>query len=350
LCSTNAGASCWTDANRDGFAQANELIGTPSVSGGGSYDLETGIRTAVGSTVDPSAKIARTRELTLGLQRELIGDLAVGADFIYRRYDHGTEDYDIGYQPGAAGFPLSQIYQGPSQYTDPVTGKTANYYTIPQTVLRPSGLGEITVTDVRYEDYKGVDLTLNKRYSNGWQANVAITLQTRNDFNPVGSYNNPTGLEYRDGTNAIARYLIKFNGSYDLPWGIMASTNLNINDGGIRTMSIDGPGQVDGGMDADGDPRTLNYNTLNFETRGSTRYERTALWDMGIHKTFTFRGGQNRLKLMVDGFNILNAAPILRFGSNYLSSVPAAGTIHATERIRTILPPRIFRFGATISF
>ncbi len=349
-CSATAGASCWTDANMDGFVQANELIGTPS-SSSSLFDLNTGQLRPSGSSVDKSTKIGRTREITLGLQRELVANMAVGADFIYRRYDNGTANYLLGYQPGAAGFPLSAIYAPAQTYVDPLSGQSAPYYTIQTGAMRPSGVPTVTVTRETYEDYKGVDLTLSKRYSDKWQANVAVTIQTRNDFSPVSVLNDPQNNEFTDGTNGIARYLIKFNGSYDLPWGIMAATNLNINDGGIRTLTVNGPGQVYGGVNASGANTTINRNTLQFQERGTTRFERNILWDMGIHKTFTFRGGQNRIKVMLDGFNILNADDILSYSSNNISTRgTTANPILPSDRISTILPPRIFRVGATISF
>jgi hypothetical protein len=184
--------------------------------------------------------------------------------------------------------------------------------------------------------YKGVDLTLNKRYSDKWQFNVAVTLQKRNDFDVY--YTNPTGLELFQGLNTGARYLIKVNGSYDLPWGVMFSTNFNMNDGAVRTLSINGPGQVYGGTTG-----TINYATLNFEPGDATRLEKTKLWDLSLNKTFTFRGGQNRIKATIDGFNILNTATVLGYGSNNLSSTNA-------PKINSILPPRVFRAGLTFWF
>jgi hypothetical protein len=72
---------------------------------------------------------------------------------------------------------------------------------------------------------------------------------------------------------------------------------------------------------------------------------------MGIHKTFTFRGGQNRIKVMIDGFNILNAAPVLSYSSQNLSLLGSTSNpVIPSQRISTILPPRIFRVGTTISF
>jgi len=347
-CSTVAGASCWNDANRDGFIQRNELLGTPTLPS----NFVDGRIVAAGNRVADDAKLSRTREITLGLSHELINNLAVGADFIYRKYDHGTTGYIIGTEPGAAGFPQSSVYSTtPSVYVDPVTGKSANYYVVQQGLARPSG-ATITTTNLAYENYTGVDLTLNKRYSNKWQLNIALTLQKREDFSPLGSYGNPTGIEYDNGRNTTrggnngARYLLKVNGSYDLPWGIMASTNFNMNDGSIRNMVINGPGQVYGGTTG-----AISYGTLAFEPSGTTRLERTMLWDVGLNKTFSFRGGQNRVKLTVDGFNILNSAPVLQFSSNNLSLVgTAANPVLPSERINSILPPRVFRAGMTFWF
>lgn len=344
-CSTVANSTCWTDANRDGFIQRNELLGTPT----GPANFIGGTLVPGGNTVDKSAKLGRTREVTVGMSHELIANLAVGADFIYRRYDRGTQGYINGYQPGSAGFPVSQIYTGPVVHTDPVTGKTANYYVVKQGLARPTGT-TITMTNLDYETYQGVDLVLNKRYSDKWQANIAVTIQKRNDYDVY--YVNPTGSELFNGRNVGARFLVKINGSYDLPWGIMVSTNFNLNDGDNRNMQITGPGQVYGGTTG-----TISYNaqnvanTLNFEPGGSTRLERPMLWDMGLNKTVTFRGGQNRIKVTVDGFNILNSAPVLGYSSNNVSLLGTTeNPVIPAERISSILPPRVFRAGVVFWF
>jgi hypothetical protein len=283
-----------------------------------------------------SAKLARTREITAGVTHEVISNLAVGADYIYRKYDRGTTGFTLGYEPGAAGFPVSSLYNTtPLTYLDTVTGKTANYYTVQQGLTRPSGL-TVTATNPDYQVYQGVDLTLNKRYSDKWQMNVAVTIQKREDYDVY--FTNPTAVDLFQGRNVGARYLIKVNGSYDLPWGVMFSTNFNMNDGDVRTLSINGPGQVYGGTSG-----TLNYATLNFEAGGTTRLERTKLWDLSLNKTFTFRGGQNRIKATIDGFNVLNTASVLGYGSNNLSSTQST-------RINSILPPRVFRAGVTLWF
>jgi len=341
-CATAAGATCWTDANRDGFIQTGELLGVPN----GPANFVNGVLQPGGNLVSDDAKLARTREITAGFSHELIANLAVGADYIYRRYDRGTVAYILGYEPGAAGFPATSVFNTtPLIHTDTATGKAAPYYTVQQGLSRAVGQ-TVTATNLQYQTYQGVDLTLNKRYSDKWQLNVAVTLQKRNDFNPTGSFNNPTGVEFLQGLNVGPRYLVKVNGSYDLPWGIMASTNFNMNDGAQRTMTINGPGQVYGGTTG-----TINYGTLTFQPADTTRLERTTVWDLSLNKTFSFRGGQNRIKATLDGFNVLNAAPVLGFSSNNLSTLgTTANPVPPSQRIATILPPRVFRAGVTFWF
>ena len=78
--------------------------------------------------MDPSAKIGRTREFITGVQHELIPNLAVGVEYVYRKYDRGTTSYTSATSRARRGYPLSSIYTGPLTYTDPVTGITAPYY------------------------------------------------------------------------------------------------------------------------------------------------------------------------------------------------------------------------------
>ena len=81
----------------------------PTSSSGRRPRATRGSRTAccvpAGNNVDPSAELGRTREAIVGIQHELISNLAVGVDYIYRKYDKGTATYTQGYQPGAPGLP-----------------------------------------------------------------------------------------------------------------------------------------------------------------------------------------------------------------------------------------------------
>jgi hypothetical protein len=343
--SGTCGASrCWTDANRDGIVQADELIGTPT-SSNNRFDLTTGIFRPQGNLVDEDTELARTREVIAGVSHELISNLAVGVDYIYRKYDNGTATFTYGYQPGGPNFPASQLYVGPLTYTDPETGISAPYFEICQGCMRPSGVGDVITTSPNYTNYNGVDITLNKRYSNRWQANFAVTLQTSKAYEPIGAFRgNPTGVDFRNGISQLPGYLIKANGSYDLPWGITAAGNFIMNQGGYRILVIDGPEDVYGGLDANGAVTTFDYGTIEFRSRDQNdRFDAIKLLDLSLQKTFSLGQERYRLKVMFDTFNVLNSNNIRSFGSNNLNSANS-------DRIDNIVPPRVFRIGATFNF
>ncbi len=369
-CSTTAGAPCWNDANRDMKVQLNELVGNPT-SNSSRFNTTTGVFAPAGNLVDPSAKIGRTREGIVGVSHELIPNLAVGVDYIYRKYDRGTADYVIGFQPGAPGYPLSQIFTGPLAYSDPVTGLSAPYYVVrttgecpvaslrpPATVnggqgcMRPSGLGSITLTNPNYQVYQGVDITATKRYSDRWQMQVAATLQRFPNYFPEGAPNsfvgnnnpsNPTGREFANGYHTDREWVFKANGAYTFPWDITAAANLNVNQGTNRTLVINGPGAVAGGPTATNASSTISYNTLEFQPRGSSRLSPTKILDLSAQKTFTFQGGRRRLKLMFDAFNVYNVNTVTAWVSNNRSNANFTAP-------NTIVPPRVFRFGAQVGF
>ena len=344
-CSTTAGAPCWNDANRDMVVQRNELIGTPRVNSS-RFDINTGILTPAGNTVDPDAKIGRTREGIVGVSHELMENLAVGVDYIYRKYDRGTASYTIGYEPGAPGFPLSQIYTDRNAYTDPVSGLTGYYYTVCQGCVRPTGVGSITMTSLQYDVYHGVDLTATKRFSDRWQMQIGATFQRATPYYPTGSFENPTDIEWEHGFNEDREWIFKANGAYTFPWEITVAGNLVANQGSQRVTTINGPGNVYGGISSStGNPTTISYGngSLEVESRGTTRQESPALLDLSVQKKFAFRGGRQWVKLMLDGFNVMNSNTITSWSSNNRSSANFT-------RVSGIVPPRVFRVGAQIGF
>ena len=103
-----------------------------------------------------------------------------------------------------------------------------------------TGLANVTMTQQNYSVYQGVILQANKRYSDKWQLNTSVTIQTNPDYNVY--FTNPTGVEFTDGISNINRYLFKMSGAYALRVGHDGSGNFNMNDGANRTLSIDGPG------------------------------------------------------------------------------------------------------------
>jgi Carboxypeptidase regulatory-like domain len=341
---TCTGTSCWTDANNDGVIQANELTGVPT-SSSARFNTTTGVFAPAGNSVDPDTQIARTREAVVGVQHELIRNLAIGVDYIYRKYDRGLATYTLGYQPGAPGYPLSQIYTGPLSYTDPVSGNTGEYFVVAQGAMRPSGAGSITMTDPNYQIYNGVDFTVTKRYSDRWQLNGALTVQSNPQYFPDGSvtFVNPTGRTYREGVSTLSKYVLKLSGSYDLPWGITAAGNFNMFEGATRTLLINGPGNVYGGVNAAGADTTISYTELEFQSRAGARFGDTKMLDLGLQKSVSLGSDRYKLKLLVDLFNVFNTSNILGYSGDNIS-------LPSSTQPSSIIPPRVLRFGVRANF
>ncbi len=153
-------------------------------------------------------------------------------------------------------------------------------------------------------------------------------------------------MTFQEGVSTIERWIFKLQGSYTLPWDIIASGNLNMYDGATRTLTINGPGPVYGGVNAAGAPTTITRyrnSTLEFQPRDAFRFDPIKLLDLGVQKVFQFNGGRQRIKLILDAFNVFNVNTITAYVSNNTSL--AGGT-----QPSTIVSPRVFRVGTQMVF
>ena len=185
-----------------------------------------------------------------------------------------------------------------------MTGITAPYYQFCATCTRPSGLGNITMTNPNYQVYSGVTGTVNKRFSNKWQLNGSVTWQTNPQYTPDGGFADPQGVEFNDGYSTLARYLVKLNGSYALPWGIPGVGELQRAG---RRQPARSPSTARATSSAASARRAISRtDARRSERTASMHLEANKLLDLGVQKTFAFSGGRYRAKLMLDAFNVFN--------------------------------------------
>jgi len=152
---------------------------------------------------EPGGAIAPwTFQTTFGIQREVLPDLSVSADIVY------SKGYDA-------------IRQ---KYLNPVIPGTL--------VVRPDPTrGQvITVESAGKSEYKGLFLTLNKRYSQGWSLYITYTLaDAKGDTEKTGTEaapwsNDPDAWERAYGRmRNDARHKFTASGIVDLPLGFQAS-------------------------------------------------------------------------------------------------------------------------------
>ena len=101
-----------------------------------------------------------------------------------------------------------------------------------------------------YYRYTGIQFVLDKKFSNRWMANLSVTLQNNKrhiDSSDIVEKNNYD--YFNDGQVSVvstgsgiddiwmnSRWLVKFSGMYQLPWGISATTFFQAREGYIQPL------------------------------------------------------------------------------------------------------------------
>lgn len=284
-------------------------------------------------------------EFVVGFERELWEDWSVGLRYI-KKWDRDLiEDAD-----GTAldmdalmndGELIWTNYQ-PVTITDPYDGSPQTFWNL----INPQPSQLYTVNPPGAErDYDGIEFTLNKRYSKGWQLMLSYVWQNSRglvatDFNDsygaTGYYDNPN-----NHTNAYGRFpyerrhQFKVNGLVKGPWGINLSGYFRWLSGRRYTRTIS---SGDLGVALNQDPETIFA-----EERGSRGLPDIVQLDLRLEKVFKI--GPVNLRVFADLFNVFNANPASAVET--LSSTPTTRTF---EEMTDILDPRMLRLGAKIEF
>jgi hypothetical protein len=115
-------------------------------------------------------------------------------------------------------------------------------------------------------------------------------------------------------------------------------------EGATRTLTMNGPGAVYGGVNAAGNPTTINIDTMEFQPRDATRFDSTKLLDLGVQKIFRFGAGEKyQVRLMADLFNVFNVNTVLGYSSGNVSLANSTAP-------SSIIPPRVLRLGMRLVF
>lgn len=197
------------------------------------------------------------------------------------------------------------------------------------------GLANRVITNIPgLEDtYNGVEFNVTKRMSDRWQVLGGLTIGRDRGLYDRGlndDFNNPNlNLNREDSRiGQDSTYIGKIVGTYVFPRGITASTNLRYTTGQpvLKQVTV----------------RGLNQGTVSVlvEPRGNTRLDDVTLWDVRASKVFRF-GGRYEVEAVFDVFNLLNQAAKTVINQNVGSTF---------GRPIAILPPRVARVGATLTF
>ena len=299
--------------------------------------------------MDPNLTADTTDEIIVTLDRQLAAQFAVGASYIWRRYSNFRNNDLLNWD--AANWAPVQWSADPTSCPAGASCPTVTYY-VPTSQI-PVPYVYTNVQDF-WRGYQGVELTARKRFSQDWQLNASFSY---NDApmhfdSPAGyvwwsSNSDPTSIEsslngaqYASESTSSglgnvfvnARWIARVTGSWTIPVSkITVAGFYNTRQGYPNVRPVLTPtrpfsaGTANVYLDPRGDERLPNFQTLDLHAdRPITLFNRT------------------KVVLVVDLFQALNANTILS----------ERGTQNASNAntISSIAAPRVFRFGARVTF
>ncbi|KKM22672.1 hypothetical protein LCGC14_1622900 [marine sediment metagenome] len=283
----------------------------------------------MGFTVDPKLKNPYADIFSLGLERELMPNLSVGATFIYKK-----EKDLIGWEDRGATYEQISLVSPDNGQTYTVFNQTSALGSNEYWLTNPSGYGQT---------YKALIFSFAKRYSNNWQLYASLTWSKAEGVNimshSTGSWALTTagtfGKDPNDYTNADGplnhdrTWIFKLQASYSFPWGILASMNYLYQTGvAIPSYTRIYPDQ--------------GIRQILAEPRGPDRYKPWNLLDFRLQKTINIHKSL-RLDAMIDVFNLLNSATETAYRSHDLWAL-------AYNEASFIFYPRRFQVGLKLRF
>jgi hypothetical protein len=255
----------------------------------------------MGWNLDPELRNPYADIFSLGLERELMPNLSVGATFIYKK-----EKDLIGWEDRGGIYEEISMVSPDNGQTYTVFNQTNELGSNDYWITNPSGYGHT---------YRALIFSFAKRYSNNWQLYASLTWSKAEGVNIVsnvtGYYQSwalatagSVGKDPNDYTNADGplnhdrTWIFKLQASYSFPWGILASMNYLYQTGvPIPTFVRIFPNQnPDWGR------------SIFAEPRGPDRYKPWNLFDFRLQKTFNIYKSL-KLDAMIDVFNLFISIP-----------------------------------------
>jgi len=254
-------------------------------------------------TIDPRLRQPFTDQFAIGLDHELLPNLAVGASYIHKRGADLLGRIDI-----------SSTF-APRPFTDPQTATVLtvfNRVSPPEDVrfmLTNPGPGRCSycAEDFR-QRYNGLLLTVTKRMTERWQAIASLTVSKTEGLHSgsaggtAGTQSSNPGTSSDDPNELINAFgllpgdrdvMWKLQSSYELPYGVVTSTNWQWIAGRPYTRRFSLTGLNQG-----------NVTVLLERRDGSLRMPAQNFLDVRVEKRVS--AGGRRLTLFADLLNLLN--------------------------------------------
>jgi hypothetical protein len=326
---SNGSRSCtWTDPNGDGRFQESE-INVATACGGFSGGVNT-------RYVD-GIRWPYSDEATAGIETQLPGQVRFGAMFYYRTNRDQFGQRNVLTPPSVYTEHTINVPNGPGGTVANPQPTTAKVFNLRADLISAQDLVRDNV-DYLDTDYKGIEFTATKRFTQKWQMQAGFTIGKNeggvaagNDLNDPNNTVYPQGIIGNDSETAF-----RLSGSYMLPWDINLAGSMIANNGYpyVSTYVLSRAVAATQGITL-----TRATQTVQLSERGEERFDNVTMVDLRLSKAIRF--GSRSFTPQIDFFNITNADTAVSrttaVGGNYL--IP-------TE----ILAPRIIRVGFSLNF
>jgi hypothetical protein len=321
--------------------------------------------------VDKDLKATYDNQITFGIDHELFPNFRISLNYLYKKKTNIIDDALYDFNTGKTWYRPESGYWVPFTTTIPAIdqfpAQTVNMYFMKSSA--PQMLNLLTNIPEAYRKYSGLDIAFNKRFSRGWQLGGSVTISKTwgniaGDYGNIWGYSAPgSGANWfvnqegrlADGDRPL---VIKFYGSFNLPFGVLSSFYYNFYNGTPwqRSVAVIVPTAWANanGIDLN---RSTSY-TVNTEPQGSRRYYTYQNCDFRLEKDFRIQ----RLGAISAYLDVLNL-----FGNYYvnLAQNPAGdwrptdnnvttGTFTAVGNYKRVTSisnlTRVFRFSVRYAF
>ncbi len=323
----------WNDTNGDGIPQTEEWKSPAnllSASGG------------VVTTVDKDLKRPYTNQINVGYEQQIFSSMKVGVNYYFRNVKDEFASRNLA-NP-TADYTATTVDSAGQPWINPISGQAMTLYN-----LNPAdvGLSNYLITNIPELDtnhYNGLEFTLTKRMSRGWQILAGYTLQQQKGTYSRGwgdDFNNPNNEINRK--NAVLNYdatqMFKVLTNYTLPKSIALGLNYQHYTGYPLDPNNGPPTAVFKGLEQ-GQVSVIGAPI------GKIRLPNVNIANLRLSRP-THMGDRFTLEPIADLFNITNANTVI----SEVPSISADPTAASNFQMPTNqLNPFIARFALRLSF
>lgn len=317
-----------------------------------------------GATMDPNLKSPYLDEFIIGIEREILPDTRFGVRYIHKWDRNLIEDVninalDLNYYKAlysvkgheAIFDPAVWYIYAPVTTTDPYNNTTVTFWNRTDNGVTPSS-EFVTNPPGAKRDYDGVEVTITKRFSHRWSAMASYVWQKSRGLIGTDFDDSWSGQAYFDDPNAHInamgnfgyerRNQVKFQATWQGPWGIMISAYYRALDGQRYARTIR---SQDLGISL-----WQGNTTIYAEPRGSRSLPWLTILDLRVEKTFKLPYRTGQLGIFCDIFNTTNVAIPTGVYTTSSSSTTVSGHVVQFGEMTSLSDPRVFRVGARYSF